>query len=64
MRCYSMGMSVQYAEMKSGSDGFVENSFVVAGPDLGPIPPATWEAGANTRPLFSSTRAVLIQNTP
>ena len=39
----SMGMSVQYAEMRSGSDGFVENSFVVSGPDLGPIPPAAWE---------------------
>lgn len=39
----SLGMSVQYAEMKSGSDGFVENSFVVSGPDCGPIPAAGWE---------------------
>jgi solute carrier family 25 phosphate transporter 23/24/25/41 len=39
----SLGMSVQYAEMKSGPDGFVENSFVVSGPDCGPIPASMWD---------------------
>ena len=39
----SMGMSVQYAEMRTGRDGFVENSFVVCGPDCGPIPVSQWE---------------------
>ena len=39
----SMGFSVQYAEMRLGKDGFVENTFVVAGPDLGPIKWEDWE---------------------
>ena len=39
----SMGISVQYAEMRSGADGFVENAFVVTGPDLGPIKWESWE---------------------
>lgn len=39
----SMGMSVQHAEMNSGPDGFVENVFVISGPDCGPIPASSWE---------------------
>ena len=39
----SMGISVQYAEMRCVADGFVENTFVVAGPDLGPIKWESWE---------------------
>jgi len=39
----SMGFSVQYAEMRSGADGFVQNTFVCAGPDLGPIKWEDWE---------------------
>lgn len=39
----SMGMSVQLAEMKSGTDGFVENTFVISGPDCGPIPVSSWD---------------------
>lgn len=39
----SMGMSVQYAEMRAGADGFVETTFVVAGPDLGPIKWEDWD---------------------
>ena len=39
----SMGINVMNAIMNAGPDGFVENWFVVCGPDKGAVPQEQWE---------------------
>ena len=39
----SMGINVMNGIMNAGTDGFVENWFVVCGPDKGAVPQEQWE---------------------
>lgn len=39
----SMGMNIRTAEISTGEDNFVQNTFVVAGPDLGPVKWEEWD---------------------